>query len=133
MHFDKIDSIADILAVLYFGPHFKFDPKNPKDPDRDIALNYLLTTGGNNVSTVAFHPLYSRERVQTMIIEEKRWHFIKTKMFHRVYDVDPDKLRIAISVIPKDQEKFFIDYFGTTDITSDAPINWQGCLESNQG
>lgn len=31
-------SIADILAVLYFGPHFKFDPKNPKDPDRDILV-----------------------------------------------------------------------------------------------
>lgn len=31
-------SIADILAVLYFGPHLKFDPKNPKDPDRDILV-----------------------------------------------------------------------------------------------
>lgn len=31
-------SIADILATLYFGGHLRYDPRNPKDPNRDILV-----------------------------------------------------------------------------------------------
>ncbi|MCE2929497.1 MAG: transketolase [Candidatus Caenarcaniphilales bacterium] len=31
-------SIADILSVLYFGGHMKYDPKNPEWADRDILI-----------------------------------------------------------------------------------------------
>ena len=31
-------SIADILAVLYFGDHLKYDPKDPKAENRDILI-----------------------------------------------------------------------------------------------
>ncbi len=31
-------SIADILAVLYFGNHLKYNPTNPQDPNRDILI-----------------------------------------------------------------------------------------------
>ena len=31
-------SIADILSVLYFGGHLKYDPKNAEDPNRDILI-----------------------------------------------------------------------------------------------
>jgi transketolase len=31
-------SIADILAVLYFAPHLRYNPTEPKSPDRDILV-----------------------------------------------------------------------------------------------
>jgi transketolase len=31
-------SVADILAVLYFGPHLNFNPQEPKCPTRDILV-----------------------------------------------------------------------------------------------
>lgn len=31
-------SIADILAVLYFGSHLRFNPKNPSDAARDVLV-----------------------------------------------------------------------------------------------
>jgi transketolase len=31
-------SIADLLAVLYFAPHLRYNPQEPKCPDRDILV-----------------------------------------------------------------------------------------------
>ena len=41
-HIGSMLSMADIMAVLYGGKVLKFDPKNPKDPDRD---RFILSKG----------------------------------------------------------------------------------------
>ena len=41
-HIGSMLSAADIMAVLYGGGFVKFDPKNPKDPDRD---RFILSKG----------------------------------------------------------------------------------------
>ena len=41
-HIGSMLSAADIMAVLYGGGFVKFDPKNPKAPDRD---RFILSKG----------------------------------------------------------------------------------------
>jgi hypothetical protein len=64
--------------------------------NRISAYNYLLDTGGDNVITT----VYNQERIplQSEKIELKRWHRINTGMLHGVYGINPDKIRISLSI-----------------------------------
>ena len=41
-HIGSMLSAADIMAVIYGGGFVKFDPQNPKDPERD---RFILSKG----------------------------------------------------------------------------------------
>ena len=64
--------------------------------NRIFAYNYLLDTGGTNVITAIYDDKY--KLVQTEKLELKRWHRINTSMMHGVHGIQPNKVRIAISI-----------------------------------
>lgn len=54
-------SVADILAVLYFGEHLSVDPKNPKNPDRDILVMSKGHASAALYSTLALKGFFKLE------------------------------------------------------------------------
>jgi len=63
---------------------------------RITAFNYLLDTGGDNVSTAIYDT--NRNLLQSEILELRRWHRIDTSMPHSVHGINPDQIRVAISI-----------------------------------
>jgi hypothetical protein len=64
--------------------------------NRIIAYNYLLDTGGENVRTAVYDKKYKPLQIERL--ELKRWHRINTGMLHGVHGIEPDKVRVAISI-----------------------------------
>ena len=64
--------------------------------NRIVAYNYLLDTGGKNVKTVVYNEQYKPLQIEQ--IELKRWHRINTGMLHGVHGIEPDRVRVAISI-----------------------------------
>jgi hypothetical protein len=77
--------------LVYDGLPIHIDKGN-----RITAYNYLLDTGGENVRTVIYNDKY--KPLQSETLEVKRWHRINTGMLHGVHGIDPNKIRIAISI-----------------------------------
>jgi len=64
--------------------------------NRIFAYNYLLDTGGNDVKTAIYDE--NHKLLQSEKLELKRWHRINTAMPHSVHGINPNKVRIAISI-----------------------------------
>lgn len=65
-----------------------------KDPDRDIAFNYIIDQGGDNVKTIFFSD--NKTLIDALTIDKCRWHILSTNIFHGVINLKT--LRIAITV-----------------------------------
>lgn len=63
---------------------------------RVLAYNYLLDLGGENVKTTVYDNQYNPLQIEQL--ELKRWHRIDTGMLHGVSGIDPNRVRIAISI-----------------------------------
>jgi hypothetical protein len=77
--------------LVYDGLPIHVDKGN-----RIYAYNYLLDTGGDNVETAIYDE--NHNLLQSKKLELKRWHCVNTFMPHTVHGIDPDKVRIAISI-----------------------------------
>ena len=66
------------------------------DKHRIFAYNYLLDAGGDNVETAIYDE--NHKLLQSEKLELNRWHRIDTGMPHCVHGIDPDRVRIAISI-----------------------------------
>jgi hypothetical protein len=64
--------------------------------DRITAFNYLLDTGGGNVSTAIYDK--HKNLLQSEILDLKRWHRIDTSMPHCVHGINPNQIRVARSI-----------------------------------
>ena len=66
--------------------------------NRKLAYNYLLSQGGNNVTTMIFDD--TKKLLQSEILPLKTWHSIKTDMYHMVCGIQKSNPRVALSVTP---------------------------------
>jgi hypothetical protein len=89
--------------LVFDGVPIHIDPgPGPGEPGsidpggRIFAYNYLLDTGGDNVKTAIYDK--NNNLLQSEELELKRWHRINTGMPHAVHGINPDKIRIAISI-----------------------------------
>jgi len=65
-----------------------------KDWPRNYSLNYILTTGGENVLT-HFHT-EEGEIFESYNIEQFRWHHLNSQCFHSVSGFTPGVKRVAL-------------------------------------
>ena len=65
---------------------------------RTLAINYLLDTGGDAVSTVIYND--HREIIELEIIQSRRWHSIRVDMLHCVLGLQPGIFRVALVLAP---------------------------------
>ena len=77
--------------LVYDGLPIHIDKGN-----RIFAYNYLLDTGGDDVKTAVYDENY--KLLQSEKLELKRWHRLNTGMLHTVYGMDPNRVRIALSI-----------------------------------
>lgn len=64
-HIGSMLSAADIMAVLYGGGFIKFDPQNPKDPDRDRFILSKGHAGAVVYATLVEYGFFPREWMGT--------------------------------------------------------------------
>jgi hypothetical protein len=85
-----------------FISHYQIinDPINlHRDPGRKVAFNYIIESGGENVSTEIYkykHP--DLTLLQSEVIPLFTWHKLNVGELHCVKNIDPTKTRLAISV-----------------------------------
>jgi hypothetical protein len=84
--------------IIYRGIPIHTD-KGAYEGDRKYAINYLLDLGGTNVITTVYDD-DMKTVLQSECLELKRWHTIQVEKFHGVEGIEPEKLRIALSVTP---------------------------------
>ena len=91
-----LQSIFDFEIYPQYQLVYKGLPIHTDKGNRILAYNYLLDTGGTNVITKVYDDKY--KLLQAEKLELKRWHCINTGMLHGVHGIQPDKVRIAISI-----------------------------------
>jgi hypothetical protein len=65
------------------------------DVGRTEAINYIISTGGDNVCTCFYQ---NRSLVEQYIIEPFRWHWINVSIPHTVINLKKDSTRISITI-----------------------------------
>ena len=83
--------ITPQYQVIYKGLPIHIDKGN-----RVLAYNYLLDTGGDNIKTAIYNEKYQILQLETL--ELKKWHRIDTGMLHGVHGINPDRIRVSLSV-----------------------------------
>lgn len=68
-----------------------------KDIGRTAAFNYLIKTGGDNVTTAIY------DDNKNFLCEEKitlnKWHRLKTDMFHCVHGITDYRIAVSVEII----------------------------------
>lgn len=67
-----------------------------KDVGRNVAFNYILQTGGENVRTNIYDE--DKNLICSDIIQPKRWHRLKTDVFHDVTGMTTDRVAVSVEV-----------------------------------
>ena len=67
-----------------------------KDITRNVAFNYILQPGGDKVST----NLYDEDQklICSEIIQPKRWHRLKTDVYHNVTGMTTERVALSIDL-----------------------------------
>jgi hypothetical protein len=86
-----------ISAEMYFAFQcFDTDVDLHQDIGTEIKLNYLINTGGDQVST----EFYNSDRTTLLAqytIDSHRWHIFRANVPHRVCNLQPNCVRFAIT------------------------------------
>jgi len=81
--------------ILYLGTRLH------KDIGRDIAYNYLIDLGGDNIVTSVFDGWQDDKKLlQSEILPLKKWHSLNVSNYHQVDGLIEGVPRVAISVNP---------------------------------
>ena len=91
-----LQSIFEFKIYAQYQLVYKGLPIHIDKGNRTTAYNYLLATGGENVRTAVYNEKYKPLQIEQL--ELKRWHRINTGMLHGVHGIEPDKVRVAISI-----------------------------------
>lgn len=83
--------------IIYLGL-----PIHKDEANRKLAYNYLLSQGGNKVSTVVFDD--AKKLLESELLPLKTWHSIKTDMYHGVFGLQSNIPRVSLSVTPLNLE-----------------------------
>lgn len=112
----RLYRITDTNLENFLQPYFKFDlsgmvkcqviKKNiviHKDVNRDIVYNYILDTGGDNVTTVWYDEDMVTE-VKSVSIPKSVWHVMDVTKFHTVKGIETTRVAITIFQSTKDKK-----------------------------
>ena len=96
------DNLADWLQSI-FPSYTKFryqtltkDIPCHVDRGRDTAINFLLDTGGNNVSTAWYTDEFG-DKIDEVVLELGRWHKLRVDQWHTVHGITGDRLAITVA------------------------------------
>lgn len=67
-----------------------------KDHGRVGAINYLIHTGGDNVSTAWYDD--DGNLLDSTVFPERTWHYVKADIDHGIHDLTDVRVAITISV-----------------------------------
>jgi len=83
---------ADIIAQYQF-----FDINVPihADTTRVRVYNYILDTGGDNVSTGFYE---NGQLVYSVVFQPRKWHYVDTLISHGIHGIHPNRRRMSIGV-----------------------------------
>lgn len=68
-----------------------------KDVGRDVAFNYILQSGGDAVSTNIYNE--DKNLIYSEVIQSKRWHRLRTDMYHDVTGMVTDRIAISVELL----------------------------------
>lgn len=95
------DDLRDFLQPL-FPSHTKFRYQTLRegvpvhiDRGRTEAINYLIETGGDNVSTVWYEYDWATPFLEK-VFEKNRWHALKVDIYHGVSSIKTCRYAITI-------------------------------------
>lgn len=66
------------------------------DVSRDIAINYIIDTGGSNVSTVWYDDTRTTA-IESVVFQPNIWHSIRTDIPHNVNNITEQRFAITIT------------------------------------
>jgi hypothetical protein len=85
-----------VCADMYFGFQIMFGHNEMhKDRDTLTKINYVITLGGDNVTT-AFYDDQST-LLDAYCIEPHRWHIFKADTYHQVQNLEPGQVRFSVT------------------------------------
>jgi hypothetical protein len=67
-----------------------------KDPQRRVAFNYILNTGGEYASTNVYTE--DRQLIQSVCVERERWIALKTDVFHNVTNLTTERVGVSVEI-----------------------------------
>ena len=65
------------------------------DRGRDTAINFLIDTGGNDVTTAWYTDEFG-DKIDDVVLELSRWHKLRVDQWHTVHNIN--WVRFAITV-----------------------------------
>ena len=87
----------NICPDMYFAFQILHTSNNiHKDNGTKTKLNYVLSTGGDNVIT-EFYDDDKTTLLDSYHIEPHRWHILKVDTYHRVINLEPNQYRFAVT------------------------------------
>lgn len=73
------------------------DPKIHIDHNRVEAINYIISSGGDNVVTSFYND--DLTEIEEIVIQPKKWHKLKVDVKHSVKNIiDPPRIAITIHI-----------------------------------
>ena len=117
---DYIREIIPFNCFIQYQIIRKGIPIHKDAKDRKVAINYLLSTGGNDVATT----VYDENKItvlQQEIIRPGEWHYLLTNKFHGIDGQTFNSDRVAISVTPVEPD-IFLESYGLINFNTSSKV-----------
>lgn len=76
--------------------------------NRRVAINYLLETGGDNVTTSTYEE-DATTLIASEVLREREWHYIQSELWHGVEGVIRPRVALTMRLADKAQDAFLKD------------------------
>ena len=105
------------------------------DRARRVAINYLLQTGGTNVTTTFYtkrnsndadlsfsrHLPYEQATVESkVILTEKKWHCFNAQQLHSVENIETERYYLSLLLIHNNSYEDFLKHY--SHLLTDSPL-----------
>ena len=88
----------NVCEDMYFGLQMLFGHnQRHKDKGTLTKINSVITTGGQNVTTVFYDDIQSDLACDSYQIEPHRWHIFKADAYHQVHNLEPGQVRFGVT------------------------------------
>ena len=91
-----LQSICNFPVVAQYLLLNSSSPLHKDPPDRPQSYNYIIYTGGPNVTTTVYRDDYSTSK--SMVIPARQWHCLDTGKPHRVHGIQKNNWRIVLTI-----------------------------------
>ena len=100
---DTMTPILRVRDIVYVQTIVSGIPIH-KDPNRNLALNYIIDTGGTDVITSFYddqpdHPGHNPAPVEEYKIIPHVWHELRTDVFHGVSGLTSKRIAVAFRLL----------------------------------